>query len=276
MFKKFLSGVLFSSAMFVSTNIASAQDVWVYADDNVTVYVDDTTYSRGAGDGGTHVYAKWVSNSSGQLIQKKEWYFYSDEGYLTAWQKNIPASSVKIAKIHNTAYTAPVSDRPDLVAIYNWIQTQPKTTPHDWTQENFSKEISVLGGIPLGATEEYIKQLYGESTSVQDKIYDADDGYCLSRILKYGDTFELCVNVDDRVHGLKNYLWSAKSTGNNGITTSRGITVGSSVADVRRAYRDIKLKDYNDGTINADTPPHHLRFTIKNNKVAAITIYSKG
>lgn len=126
MLKKFLTAVLFFSTVFISTNIASAQDVWVYTDTNtgVAVYVDDEYYSNRAGDAGKYSWAKWVS-SSGDLLKEQKWYFYYDEGYLHAWRKNKNGKTIESMNIYRgkTYYYEPIEDRPDLLAIYEWIKS---------------------------------------------------------------------------------------------------------------------------------------------------------
>ena len=83
-----------------------------------------------------------------------------------------------------------------------------------------SAEISpseiALGGIPLGASPEYLKSVYGEPTS-----YDkSDDGVNYGGVIyNYNNTFKVYY-ADGK------YMYWLKTSANNGIGTPSGICVG--------------------------------------------------
>ena len=73
-----------------------------------------------------------------------------------------------------------------------------------------------LGGIPLGASPEYLKSVYGEPTS-----YDkSDDGVNYGGVIyNYNNTFKVYY-ADGK------YMYWLETTANNGIGTPSGIRVG--------------------------------------------------
>ena len=119
-------------------------------------------------------------------------------------------------------------------------------------------EEVALGGIPLGALPEYVKQIYGEPTS-----YDRGrDGIV---IYNYNDTFKIMFS------GGKFMYWM-ETTANNGIKTPSGIGVGND-ASVLDKYGDTYYDRTEDGIRKKAywaSGRVLLVFGIKNGKIVSI------
>lgn len=128
MIKKFLASIVLATALVIGGQLVNispveAADVWVYtnAASGRSVYVDDQNYNSKPGRNGRTIFAsaKWV-NADGSLYYQETWDFSLDEGYIWAWIHGTTNQAFPIIRAHsNNKYT--VVDRPDLVALYNWI-----------------------------------------------------------------------------------------------------------------------------------------------------------
>ena len=87
----------------------------------------------------------------------------------------------------------------------------------------------VLGGIPLGATEDYVKRIYGNPTNVTYAYGDFENAH--RKIFDYGGTFKITFSNGS--------VLEAETTANNGIKTPSGFSVGSRVSDVVNYYNRV-------------------------------------
>ena len=107
----------------VNTDSVKAQDVWVYTSPTgESIYVLDQSYSKTKGG---HLYISFKRVSSrNQLISAERWSYYGDEGILWATDE-VLRNTIAIAR--DTRYNPELSnlkiyDRPDLMAVFNWIK----------------------------------------------------------------------------------------------------------------------------------------------------------
>lgn len=126
MFKKIIAGVALGAALVMGGQVADisqaeAADVWVYSNSSSgnSVYVDDNAYRHGKHGIVSFAWAKWVS-SDGSLLYQERWEFSVDEGYVWAYNGK---TSFAISRGPQVAGETEVKNRPDLVALYNWIST---------------------------------------------------------------------------------------------------------------------------------------------------------
>lgn len=124
MFKKIIAGVALGAALVMGGQVADisqaeAADVWVYSNSSSgnSVYVDDNAYRHGKHGIVSFAWAKWVS-SDGSLLYQERWEFSVDEGYVWAYNGK---TSFAISRGPRVAGEEEVKNRPDLVALYNWI-----------------------------------------------------------------------------------------------------------------------------------------------------------
>lgn len=82
-----------------------------------------------------------------------------------------------------------------------------------------------LGGIQIGATENYVKRIYGEPN---DTNYDSNGVRGNLKIYNYGGSFFISFANGKVVE--------AKTTANNGIATPPGFTVGTPISRVENYY----------------------------------------
>ena len=94
-----------------------------------------------------------------------------------------------------------------------------------------------LGGIQLGATEERIRSIYGAPSDIEYSY--GEFGH--EKTLKYGTTLKFVLGEGNVV--------SITTTGNNGIKTPSGFTVGSRFSDVINYYNRIGTPDPYSGKI---------------------------
>ena len=96
--------------------------------------------------------------------------------------------------------------------------------------DEIPKADIAIGGITLGTDESYVRKVYGNP----DKITHTDDrrraGPIKTKTFTYGTTFIIVFNEEN------NKVWEVKSTGNNGLKTPSGFTVGMKLADVYNHY----------------------------------------
>ena len=82
-----------------------------------------------------------------------------------------------------------------------------------------------LGGITLGASESYVRSIYGEPADVS---YDSNGGDGRFKICQYGSS--LFVKI------AQGSVIEVKSTANNGLKTPQGFTVGMPLSKVEKYY----------------------------------------
>jgi hypothetical protein len=123
-----------------------------------------------------------------------------------------------------------------------------------------------LGGVTFGATEAYTTGIYGSPSKFSSK--KAGEG--VTDVLTYGKGFEITFRGDTSSSATATRM---QSTANNGIKTTKGITYGSSYADIISAYGlpDAEsgfLKRYfRRGSLDQDV---QLIFDVQNDKVVAM------
>lgn len=84
---------------------------------------------------------------------------------------------------------------------------------------------AAIGGISIGSRTEYIKGIYGEPNSIR---IDEGSQDTESQTWYYGDTFHI-----DFVNGM---VSSVVTSGNNGLATPAGITVGMKKKAMKSKY----------------------------------------
>ncbi|MBQ9572940.1 MAG: hypothetical protein IJR22_06070 [Acidaminococcaceae bacterium] len=89
-------------------------------------------------------------------------------------------------------------------------------------------EDMVIGGVGVGTHINYVKQVYGEPSAVKQHKAEVDSDIRNPMEYSYGKTFTLYADGS--------IVYSVSSTGNNGLKTSKGITVGMPYSNVVKAY----------------------------------------
>lgn len=89
---------------------------------------------------------------------------------------------------------------------------------------SISIDDCVLGGIAIRSNAEYVKSVYGEPTRITRSLMHDLPMY------EYGDSFYIVFSDD------MNFVQVMGTTANNGIATSKGISVGMKRMDVLGAY----------------------------------------
>ena len=127
-----------------------------------------------------------------------------------------------------------------------------------------------IGGINLGTTESYVRSIYGEPDEISYDSNRLRAGSINRKTFRYGSTFFVVFNIDH--HPKESTVWEVKSTGNNGLKTPVGFTVGMNLSDVRKYYGQGR-GDENHLAYNANWW-HNIMFTAKNGKITEIRIYT--
>lgn len=83
-----------------------------------------------------------------------------------------------------------------------------------------------LGGITIGASEDYVRGVYGEPSDIS---YKTTGAFGKMKIFQYGESFFVTFNNNGKVIEIM-------SDENNGIKTPPGFTVGMPLSDVRDYY----------------------------------------
>ncbi len=91
------------------------------------------------------------------------------------------------------------------------------------------REDVALGGIPLNATEEYVRSVYG---APDDISYKTDGAFGKTRKFVYGTSFFVTFNNRDKVIDVM-------SNGNNGLKTPPGFAVGMPMSEVKAHYGSV-------------------------------------
>jgi len=120
-----------------------------------------------------------------------------------------------------------------------------------------------IGGISPGATQDYVRSIYGEPTKAsRSKDHDGDTW----ETWLYGDSFRLTWFVGPK----GTYLHLLRTSAANGLATPRGIKVGSRVSEVLEKYGEPFVKQpkhyWYKGANDCD-----LVFEVKNGVVTEIT-----
>lgn len=136
-------------------------------------------------------------------------------------------------------------------------------------QANISRADIAIGGINLGTTESYVRSIYGEPDEISYDSNRLRAGPINRKTFRYGSTFFVVFNIDH--HPKESTVWEVKSTGNNGLKTPVGFTVGMNFSDVRKYYGQGR-GDENHLAYNANWW-HNIMFTAKNGKITEIRIY---
>ena len=88
------------------------------------------------------------------------------------------------------------------------------------------KEDVALGGVTLGATEDYVSGIYGEP---DDITYKTTGAFGKMKTFRYGDSFFVTFGNGKVIE--------ISSDADNGISTPAGFTVGTPLSDVKDRYR---------------------------------------
>lgn len=132
---------------------------------------------------------------------------------------------------------------------------------------NIPKVDIAIGGITIGATESYVREIYGEPDEIYYESNERRAGSINRKTFRYGTSFFVIFNTDNN----SNKVWEVKSAGNNGLTTPVGFTVGMNLSDVREYYGQGR-GDNNHLAYTADRW-YNIMFTAKNGKITEIRIY---
>lgn len=95
--------------------------------------------------------------------------------------------------------------------------------------EEIPKADIAIGGITLGAAESYVKRIYGEPNEVS---YKETGVFGRTKVFQYGNSFFVTFSNNKKEW----HVLEVKSTGNNGLKTPGGFTVGMKLADVYNHY----------------------------------------
>ena len=96
----------------------------------------------------------------------------------------------------------------------------------------FNAEQAAIGGISVGSSTEYIRGIYGDPNKI---LVDEDSINSDSQTWYYGDTFMI-----DFVNGIASCV---VTSGNNGLTTPDGVTVGMKKKAMTSKYGSPKTTD---------------------------------
>ena len=94
--------------------------------------------------------------------------------------------------------------------------------------KSFNAEQAAIGGIAAGSSTDYIKGIYGEPNKIRIRENHSETWY-------YGDTFQI-----DFINGK---VSSVVSSGNNGLATPAGITVGMKKSKMTSNYGSPQVTD---------------------------------
>lgn len=125
------------------------------------------------------------------------------------------------------------------------------------------KEIPVkdiaIGGITINASEDYVRSVYGEPDEITYQNYRGPEPEH-TKTFRYGNSFFITFDAD------RNTVHTIKTTGNNGLVTPAGFTVGSKISDVKKYY----------GETSSSDGGKHLVYTYKWVITMSFTADSKG
>lgn len=133
---------------------------------------------------------------------------------------------------------------------------------------NISRTDIAIGGITIGATESYVREIYGEPDEISYESNRLRAGPINRKIFRYGTSFFVVFNTDNN----SNTVWEVKSNGNNGLKTPVGFTVGMNLSDVHEYYGQGRRGNGSQLAYNADWW-YNIMFTAKNGKITEIWIY---
>lgn len=123
-----------------------------------------------------------------------------------------------------------------------------------------------IGSITLGVDESYVRRIYGNPNNISYTSDSRRAGPINTKTFTYGTTFFIVFDADS------NTVWEVKSTGNNGLKTPVGFTVGMNLSDVSDYYGKGR-GDENHLAYSANW--HNIMFTGNSNgKITEIRIYA--
>ena len=124
-----------------------------------------------------------------------------------------------------------------------------------------------IGGITFGASEDYVKSIYGEPSDIS---YDSNGVWGKTKTYQYGSSFFIKFGQTGNVIELK-------STANNGLKTPQGFTVGIPLSEVASYYENKGSTGKKDGkkycVYQADWYKYMKYVADKKGKIASIHLY---
>ncbi len=165
------------------------------------------------------------------------------------------------------------------------LNVQPVTTPAVETPATTSQKISLLlesdglGGLKFGATQEDVLTTLSRviGTSTKDTGWTSSNseyGSCPGKEIRVIEWNRLRVFLGDTKYGTKTFFqfeYTDRDTKNPVpvITTSEGITLGSTKAEVQKAYPNVKITPWTENYEQYErfTIDDSLKGTLKNGKV---------
>ncbi len=120
-----------------------------------------------------------------------------------------------------------------------------------------------LGGIPLGATMNQVKSVYGEPATREEKA-----GGSLGRVItwNYGGTYII------KFSGESHRVISEQTTANNGIKLPSGIGVGDNISRVKN-YNQLTKISAREYRVDVMGEQHIYFKADRNGKICSIEIY---
>ena len=91
------------------------------------------------------------------------------------------------------------------------------------------REDIAIGGIYFGATENYVRSIYGNPDKVSYRAGNYPEPKDLI-VWRYGETFEIIFDSED------DKVYKVKSTGKNGLKTPVDFCVGNNIFSVQKYY----------------------------------------
>ncbi len=113
-----------------------------------------------------------------------------------------------------TTYDGPTGWKTEANGYTHRIGTPPA--------EAINPAEAAIGGVVVGSSEDYVRGIYGEPDKIE---YLGDTPFGYAKRWKYGKTFTVSFSGGG-------YVFDVTTTGNNGLKTPAGFTVGSDIADL--------------------------------------------
>lgn len=136
--------------------------------------------------------------------------------------------------------------------------------------EEIPRADIAIGGITIGATENYVKSIYGEPNDISFQ----KSGYMgyRTKTYRYGNSFFIMF-WQGNTGGTTWIVADVKSTGNNGLKTPGGFAVGMKLSDVYNRYGPGRTSD-NSLFYTSNWWLNIMFKSDKNGKITEIHIYS--
>ena len=96
---------------------------------------------------------------------------------------------------------------------------------------------AAIGGVQIGATQDYVRRIYGEPTKVRDLSTKGPFGHSVE--WTYGDSFRITFG-DGHAYNIETY-------GNNGIKTPAGFAFGQNISRVIAYFGEDKVQRVENG-----------------------------